>query len=257
MVNSGKREKAMGATKIEFRLRVTIITVIITLGFWAPWIEGWGIGRRISLWEWLALELSRLGIVHFAVAVPLVIAVAALIAAKGALLRIWGTAYLGSATVNHGEMMAGAVLADGPFRYVRNPLYLGSWCMFAAMAFLMPPTGALFVAVLITVFQMRLIYGEEAFLTGQLGEPYIDYLHAVPRLIPHLRAMLSRTGPAPSDRKPQWLHAFVGEINPIGVFIILAFFSWSYNNWLMIKAIIVSFGLSLVVRALVPRNSAP
>jgi hypothetical protein len=56
----------------------------------------------------------------------------------------------------------------------------------------------------------------------------------------------------PSGRKPQWIHAFITEINPIGVFVTLAFFSWSYNNWLMVRALIVSFGLSLVVRALVP-----
>lgn len=242
----------MGATKIEFRLRVAIITLIITLGFWAPWIEAWGIGARISLWEWLALQLSRLGVASFAVAAPLVIAVAALIALKGAVLRIWGTAYLGSATVNHGEMKAGAVLADGPFRFVRNPLYLGSWCIFAAMTFLMPPTGALFVALLITLFQMRLIYGEEAFLAGQLGESYREYLRAVPRLFPHLRTVLSCSDRGVTGRQPQWFRAMLAEIYPIGVFVTLAVFSWSYNNWLMIKAIIVSFGLSLVVRALVP-----
>ncbi len=244
----------MGATKIEFRLRVAIITLIITLGFWAPWIEVWGIGTRISLWEWLALELSRLGVVSFAVATPLVIVLATLIAALGAWLRIWGTAYLGSTTVNHGEMKAGAVLADGPFRFVRNPLYLGSWCIFAAMTFLMPPTGALFVAVLITVFQMRLIYGEEAFLASQLGESYREYLRAVPRLFPrlfpHLRTALSCSDRGVTSRKPQWFRAVLAEINPIGVFVTLAVFSWSYDNWLMIKAIIVSFGLSLIVRAL-------
>jgi protein-S-isoprenylcysteine O-methyltransferase Ste14 len=242
----------MGATKIEFRLRMVILTAIIVMGFYAPWIEALGIGRRISLWEWLALELSRIGIISFALAVPLVIAVAALIAAKGALLRIWGTACLGRSTVQHAQMQAGAVMADGPYRYMRNPLYLGSWCMFAAIAFLMPPTGALFAMVFATVFQMRLIFGEEAFLTRQLGQPYIDYLHAVPRLFPHLRALLSLTGPAPSGSKPQWLHALLAEINPIGVFIILAFFSWTYNDRLMIRALIVSFGLSLVVRALLP-----
>ncbi len=242
----------MGATKIEFRLRLIIITVIITLGFWAPWIEAWGIGNRFPLWAWLATELSRLGVLSSAVATPLVIVLAALIAAKGAVLRVWGTAYLGSATVNHGEMKAGAVQAEGPYRYVRNPLYLGSWCMFAAMAFLMPPTGAIFVAVLITIFQMRLIFGEEAFLAGQLGEPYREYLRAVPRLFPRLGAILSRTGLKPTSRKPQWLRSVLAEIYPIGVFVTLAVFSWSYDNWLMIKAIIVSFGLSLVARALVP-----
>jgi hypothetical protein len=41
----------MGATKIEFRLRMIIMTAIVVLGFYAPWIEGWGLGQRISLWE--------------------------------------------------------------------------------------------------------------------------------------------------------------------------------------------------------------
>jgi protein-S-isoprenylcysteine O-methyltransferase Ste14 len=246
----------MGATKIEFRLRVAIISVILTLGFWAPWIELWGIGNRFPLWAWLALQMCRTGMVSCAAAAPLVIVVVALIAAKGAALRIWGTAYLGSATVNHGEMKAGAVLSDGPYRYVRNPLYLGSWCMFAAMAFLMPPTGALFVAVLITAFQVRLIFAEEAFLASQLGQPYRDYMRAVPRLFPRLRTILSRSAPQPTGRKPQWLHALITEINPIGIFVALAFFSWSYNNWLMIKVVIFSFGLSMIVRAFVPRDSA-
>ena len=244
----------MKATKIEFRLRVLIMTLIVFMGFWAPWIELWGIGNRFPLWAWLALEMNRLGLVSSTVAAPLVIVVAALVAAMGAVLRIWGTAYLGSATVNHGEMKAGAVLTDGPYRFVRNPLYLGSWCMFAAMTFLMPPTGALFVAVLITAFQMRLIYAEEAFLAGQLGEPYREYLRTVPRLFPHLRTILSRTVPQPTSRKPQWIHAFITEINPIGIFVALAFFSWSYNNWLMIRVVIVCLGVSIVVRALVPEG---
>jgi protein-S-isoprenylcysteine O-methyltransferase Ste14 len=246
----------MGATKIEFRLRMIIMTAIVVLGFWAPWIEIWGIGNRFPLWAWLALELSRLGLISSAAAAPLVIGVAALVAAKGALLRVWGAACLGYDTVHHAQMQAGAVMADGPYRYMRNPLYLGGWCMMAAASFLMPPSGALFAMTLMTVFFLRLIFSEEAFLSVQLGQPYIDYLHAVPRLFPHLRAMLSRTGPAPSGHKPQWLRALVTEINPIGIFVALAFFSWSYNNWLMIRVIIVSLGLSLVVRALARRDSA-
>jgi protein-S-isoprenylcysteine O-methyltransferase Ste14 len=242
----------MKATKFEFRFRLVIMVVVIWLGFWAPWIEPLGsragFSGRIPLLEWLALELSRFGIASFTVASPLVIVLSALIAAKAAALRIWGTAYLGPGTVNNSQMKAGEVMAAGPYRYVRNPLYLGSWGMIAAMAFLMPPTGALMTMVLLTVFLMRLILGEEAFLTAQLGEPYRSYLRAVPRLIPRLRTTLP-----PSSQKPHWLHAVIAEINPIGVFIIFAAISWSYNNRLMIQAVVVSFGLSLVVRALMPQ----
>lgn len=234
----------MRATAIEFRLRMAIMALVITLGFWSPWIDAWGIGGRISLMEWLALEMSRLGLVPFSVATPLVIAAAALIAAAGAVLRVWGTAWLGPGTVNNLRMIAGTVLADGPYRYVRNPLYLGSCFMVAAMAFLMPPTGALFVMVLLTAFLLRLILGEEAFLAARLGDPYQAYLHAVPRLIPR-----PRSHPLPTGRKPNWLHAVLAEINPIGIFLIFAVLSWRYDHWLMVRAIIVSFGVSLVVRA--------
>ena len=237
----------MRATKIEFRLRMAIITAIIALGFWAPWIEAWGIGQRNSSLEWLALELSRLGLVRFTVATPAVIVVAALVAALAAVLRVWGTACLGPGTVNHAEMQAAAVMADGPYRYVRNPLYLGTWLTTAAMAFIMPPTGALFAMVLLTAFLLRLILAEEAFLATRLGEPYQAYLRAVPRLIPRLRGAPPRTG-----HKPRWLHAILAELFPIGVFITLAALSWSYDNLLMIKAVLVSFGISLVARALLP-----
>jgi protein-S-isoprenylcysteine O-methyltransferase Ste14 len=247
MLHSGKRVRWMGATKIEFRLRMAIMAVIIALGFWSPWIEMWRIGQRIPLLEWLALELSRTGLAPFAAASPAVIVAAIVVAAAGVVLRVWGTAYLGTGTVHHGQMQAGAVLADGPFRFVRNPLYLGSWFMVAAMAFLMPATGALFAVVLETAFLLRLILGEEAFLTSQLGEPYLEYLRAVPRLLPRLRASLK-----PAGHKPQWLHAVLAEVNPIGVFLILAVMSWGYDNGLMVRAIIVSFGVSLVVRALMP-----
>ena len=43
-------------------------------------------------------------------------------------------------------------MAAGPYRYVRNPLYLGGWFMMAAISFLMTPSGALFVMVLLQFF---------------------------------------------------------------------------------------------------------
>lgn len=241
----------MAATKIEFRLRMLIMTVIITLGFWAPWTGDWGARHRIPLLEWLALQLSRTGLLSFNVAAPAVIVLASLIAAVGMVLRVWGTAYLGYGTVHHGQMQAGAVVADGPYRYLRNPLYVGGWFMVAAMAFLMPPSGALFTMPLITVFFLRLILGEEAFLSSQLGEPYREYLRAVPRLFPRLHAALP-----PAGHKPHWFTAAISELNPIGVFLTLAVLSWSYNHWLMIQGILVSFGASLVVRAILMSKPA-
>ncbi len=103
---------------------------------------------------------------------------------------------------------------------------------------------------LITVFLLRLILAEEAFLAAQIGEPYKLYLRAVPRIFPRLHSNLERGG-----SRPQWLRAALAEITPIGVFVALAFLSWSYDNRLMTRAILISFGLSLVVRALMPART--
>ena len=240
----------MGASAIEFRLRMGINAAIIILGFWAPWIDAWGIGSRISLLEWLALEISRTGLLRFTVATPAVIVAGALVAGIGAVLRVSGTAYLGSGLVQSARMKADGVMADGPYRFARNPLYLGLWCMVAAMALMMPPTGALFAMVLLTVFLLRLILGEERFLSAQQGEPYRAYVASVPRLIPRLRSGLARGG-----SRPQWVRGLLAELLPIGVFVILAALSWTYDNRLMGRAILIVFGVSLVARALLPPDA--
>jgi protein-S-isoprenylcysteine O-methyltransferase Ste14 len=238
----------MRASAIEFRLRMLINLIIIVLGFWAPWAATWGPSvefvPRIALLQWLAIELSRTGAMSFLTATQAVIVCGALIAAVGAVLRVWGTAYLGTRTVLGLEMKAGAVMADGPYRYLRNPLYAGFWFMTLALAFLMPPTGALVCMILITIFGARLILGEEAFLAAKLGDPYLAYRHAVPRLFPRLRG-----APAAAGSKPQWLRSFFAELTPVGVFVALAFFSWSYDNRLMGRVVLIAFGASLVARA--------
>lgn len=240
----------MRATAVEFRLRMIINAAIIVLGFWAPWIETWGIGRRMTLLEWLGLELGRTGWIRFTIAVPIVIAVAAAIAALGAALRVSGTAYLGTSTVTSMDMKAEGVVADGPYRCMRNPLYLGLWFMVLAMAFIMPVTGAVFAMVLISVFLMRLILGEEAFLSAKIGEPYRIYARAVPRILPRLGTNLPRAAAS-----PQWLRALLTELTPIGVFVSLAFLSWNYDVRLMGRAILIFFGASLIVRAFMPAGA--
>jgi protein-S-isoprenylcysteine O-methyltransferase Ste14 len=224
-----------------------INAVIIILGFWAPWIEAWHLGHRISLVEWLSLELSRTGAVSFAAATSGVIVVAALFATGCVVFRVWGAAYLGPSTVSNVNMLAGKVMADGPYRFVRNPLYLGLWFMVAAMAFLMPVTGALFAMVLLTVFIVRLTLGEETFLKERLGDPYVAYLKSVPRFLPRLRGV-----PAPAGAKPHWLRAVLTELTPIGILVAIVAYSRSYDLAMAGRVLLVFFGASLVVRAFTP-----
>jgi protein-S-isoprenylcysteine O-methyltransferase Ste14 len=259
----------MKASAFEFRFRLWISFAVVVLGFTAPWIEllpaGFEMGdRRNHTWGWLVTELSRLGL-SASIGFALVAGVAISIAAVAAGLRVWGTAYLGTATVFHAEMKpgpsggaspateaAGQVLADGPYRHVRNPLYLGSFLTIVAIALLMPPSGAAICLPLLAFFILRLILGEEAFLTPRLGEPYARYCRAVPRLIPSLWPRVVGAG-----RAPQWGPALVGEIFPIGVVVSFAALSWQYNTQLLEQAVLVSFGVSLVARALIVPKASP
>lgn len=237
----------MKATAFEFRIRVVLIVAILMLGFWAPWVRFFQVGSPTTAWLWLGFELGELGI-QSTTAIRLV--TLALIAAAGlaAWIRVWGTAYLGPETVNRFSMVSGQrVLADGPYRYVRNPLYLGTWLMALAMAGLMPVSGAAAALVLLAFFLLRLILGEEMFLQAKLGTPYELYRKTVPRLIP-----LPGRRAVSGVLRPNWGRALLGEVMPLGVFLSFAVLSWQYNALLLEKAVMVSFGLSLVVRAALP-----
>ena len=238
----------MKASALEFRLRMAIMAAIVVVGFVAPW--GWitGSAREVNLLQWLAHELGRTGLVSFAVATSIAIVAGALLAAIGAALRIWGSAWLGFATVLNSQMKAGSMMADGPYRSMRNPLYLGLWFTIAALSFLMSPTGALFTMVVSGVFLYRLILGEEGFLEARFGQPYLDYVQAVPRLFP--RMLSKRPDLQPTGQKPRWLHAVLTELTPVSVLLSFPVFAWSYDSRLMAKVILVGFGVSLVARGI-------
>ena len=82
------------------------------------------------------------------------------------------------------------------------------------------------------------------------GEPYRAYLLSVARIVPRLRSSVAH-----GSSKPDWLRGFLTELMSIGVFVTLAFLSWSYDSRLMAQAILITFGVSLVVRALLPSAS--
>jgi protein-S-isoprenylcysteine O-methyltransferase Ste14 len=242
----------MKATQFEFRFRLIIILLLYALGFWAPWMWTAGHYGPPSTTAWLAIPtlLSRRGWMRLDQASLLVTWLAIAFGVVGAMLRVWGTAYLSASVVHSSAMHGDQVMASGPYRFVRNPLYLGSYLLGLSIAILMPPSGAALFAVAIGIFYVRLILGEEAFLAGQAGDSYLTYKTKVPRLIPRLRPRI----PA-STATPQWLTSLVAEIFPVAFALCLAVLAWRYEPVLLEKCLLVSFGLSLVLRAFLPKTS--
>jgi protein-S-isoprenylcysteine O-methyltransferase Ste14 len=245
----------MKASNFEFRFRVLILAGLYCLGFTAPWLysrTGYRIGVPGSTaWLGLSTYLARLHWLPLEQATLVVTGLAIFCAFAGAAVRVWGTAYLGSSIVQSGAMHAGQVMAAGPYRHVRNPLYIGSLLFALSVAILMPPSGALVFVVLTAIFYFRLILGEEAFLTNQLGPAYLDYCKRVPRLVPSLRPRI----PAPPTNL-QVLQSLMSEVLPVGYALCFAVLARRYEPGLLVQCLLVCFGLSLVAHALLPKAPA-
>ena len=259
----------MKASAFEFRIRFLLHAFIFVLGFWAPWnliVRVDPPGPNAHVWGLLAANLSMIAfpasVGGITTAFNLLLGLAIVLAFSGAALRTWGSAYLGAAVVQDAVMhtavsptpFAGpptpGIVADGPYRHLRNPLYLGTFLHTLALALLMPRSGAIFAIVVIGVLQVRLILGEEAFLSEKLGATYAAYCKLVPRLVPALRARI-----APGGQAPHWGQAFAGEIYMWGVALSFAALGWRYNAKLLLQAIVVSFGVSLVLRAVMAKGA--
>lgn len=243
----------MKATRFEFRFRLAIGALIYIIGFTLPWLIHRAGGPRVTT-TWLELSgaLARTGALTMQSAVVAVTWLAIVLATIGAALRVWGTAHIGTDIMTSGQMHAQTVLASGPYRHVRNPLYLGSFIVACSIAILMAPIGAVVFLALLFVQILRLILREEAYLAARQGETYLAYKARVPRLIPSLMPRM----PA-SPTHPNWLHAIVAETYPVGMTLCFAALAWRYNADLLIRAVIICFGLSLVVRAFAVEKPAP
>jgi protein-S-isoprenylcysteine O-methyltransferase Ste14 len=237
----------MKATPFEFRFRVLIHVLLYVVSFVMPWNK-WLHLDTVRTWQWLASLLSRAGVMGFSAGTLLVLAAGIFLAVAAAMLRTWGSAYLGRNVVQDATMHGDRVVAAGPYRYVRNPLYLGTFLHSLALALLTMPSGALFMLVTIGLFQLRLIGAEEHFLSERLGEAYNEYLLRVPRLVPSLRPQIESSG-----ARPAWGSAVLGEIYMWGVAISFGALGWMYNAILILQGVLVSVGTSLVVRAFLPK----
>jgi protein-S-isoprenylcysteine O-methyltransferase Ste14 len=237
----------MKSAPLDFRLRFWIFMIIYTLGFVAPW--NWalhldGRGPNAHTWGLLAVNLSKIGALRIDSAFNVVLVVAIVCAFAGAWLRTWASAYIGADVMLDHNLRGDAVVADGPYRWMRNPLYLGTMLNTLALAILIPASGAVFMIVMVGVFQARLILTEESFLRARIGEAYAEYCRRVPRIVPALRPRVPASG-----ARGRWLEAALAEIFQWGVAGSFAVVGWRYNAGLLLQCVLVSLGVSLVVRA--------
>jgi protein-S-isoprenylcysteine O-methyltransferase Ste14 len=114
---------------------------------------------------------------------PIVTGVALILV--GELLRLWAVRHIGTISRTRTSTRQGPLITSGPFRMVRNPLYLGNWMIW---------TGLVIASRLIwmlpfawTVFALQygtMVIWEESRLRSMFGRQYDRYALDVPRWVP-------------------------------------------------------------------------
>ena len=190
----------MRATKFEFRYRFWLIGAIFWAGFWLYAVDHVNAAAAIAAWLAPHTGLSETLLIR------LLFAFGALLAVAAALLRTWASSFLSSDVVHDTDVHSERLVADGPYRYVRNPLYLGTTLMTLGMGLLASRLGYAVIVIGVLIFHLRLIGREELELKASQGESYRNYLRRVPRLLPSLTPRVDAAG-----RASQWKQAFLGE----------------------------------------------
>jgi protein-S-isoprenylcysteine O-methyltransferase Ste14 len=240
----------MKVATLVFRFRILVFVLLYLLGFFPPWEWGTRNGSNNTLWLAASTFFARSGWISLAAATVAVTAFALACLVMGTILRVWGTAYLGHGVMRDTTMQGGRFVAAGPYRYVRNPLYLGAWFGASGAAILMPPGGACFFLIAFSLFVRFLIASEEGFLSMKLGDVYEQYRRSVSRLLPY-RTTFAVTAAA----RPEWAQAALAETYPIAFTVCFAILAWRYNARVLIQCLLICYGLSLVVRAFMTRTA--
>lgn len=193
----------MRASRFEFACRFWIFGAIFFVGFFLYNVDPANAGEAIlHVFAPVVDPNSARGSLFLRV----IFGCGTLLIAGAAAFRTWATAYLRSEVVHDTSQHSDHIVADGPYRYTRNPLYLANFFLALGFGLMASRLGMAFIVLAMLLFDYRLIGREEAGLRASQGEAYLRYLAAVPRLVPSLRP-----GVDPSGARAHWPQAFAGE----------------------------------------------
>lgn len=148
-------------------LRNVVFTLVVPGlgGVWAPWRLAVHDGRSPAVTAWEA--------------VPVIAAGAALY-----VWCVWNFAVVGRGTPGLWDSPL-RVVATGPHRWVRNPIYISALLVVLGEAWLWTSLRVLIYAGAMAVFFHLFVIGyEEPRLERRFGDAYREYREAVPRWVP-------------------------------------------------------------------------
>lgn len=105
----------------------------------------------------------------------------------GELIRFWGVLYAGGETRATEKIGASQLVTQGPFAYVRNPLYIGNILMYFGISIMGNSLFPFLQIISLIYFPIQyffIIIDEEKFLKEKFGNAYENYASHVRRFLP-------------------------------------------------------------------------
>jgi protein-S-isoprenylcysteine O-methyltransferase Ste14 len=121
------------------------------------------------------LDRGSLGIGY-----PLAFPLGALLILVSSLLIAWAMRALG---LGQSFGLEGGLVADGPYRYSRNPQYVGFVLMLIGVVLVTNSVQALVTGSMVIVLVLLAPYAEEPWLRERFGRAYDEYCDRVPRFL--------------------------------------------------------------------------
>lgn len=199
----------------EFRFRLWLLFAAYFLAFFLGYlVDGLLGGRGLPAYVVIGRHLGPDGL-------RVTSSIGALFAIAGFLIRWWASSYHRAGVVMDTALHGDRLTVSGPYRHVRNPLYLGNILQAVAIGGIAPPAGLVFIVLFVAIIVMRLISLEEAYLAHVQGKPYLDYCATVPRLLPRL---IGIGGEAVGERPDPALGLLV-ELGTLGFAVVISYFA--------------------------------
>ncbi len=161
-------------------------------------------------------------------------------------LRVWGSSYLRAGTVWNADALSGEFFVAGPFRHVRNPLYLGNTFLAVGIGLMAPLAGCAFIIAANVIFVVMLARHEETILSAAYGQRYRDYAAQVPSMLPRLFPVAAQ-----GDAHPSLVDGLLSEVFVAALIIgiILAFIDRQHGE----IDFFVLYGAGIIAQRLIAR----
>ena len=144
-------------------------------------LGAWLFKHRTAIPLPLALALLILPATSSSVALPIA-GIVLIVAGEG--LRLLAVRQIGVVSRTRTDRL-GPLVASGPFRFVRNPLYIGNIALWIGLTLVGGlPWLAASVALLLGFEYHAIVKWEEQLLETRLGDAYRGYMAMVPRWFP-------------------------------------------------------------------------